>query len=81
MAIEPFAFVDWAKAWIDDGGLNPDPRSVLTAGAGVRGRLADKLDFGVTLAAPLRRAGYQTERSDPRVLFTLTARSLPWGDR
>lgn len=81
VAIEPFAFADWAKAWIDDGGTNPDPRAVLTAGAGVRGRWRDQFDFGVTFAAPLRRAGYQTERSDPRVLFTLTARLLPWGDR
>jgi hemolysin activation/secretion protein len=80
-AFEPFGFVDWAKAWVDDGGVNPDPRSVLTAGAGFRGRWADKLDFGVIFAAPLQRAGYLTERSDPRVLFTLTARLLPWGDR
>ena len=80
-ALEPFGFVDWAKAWLDDGGTNPDPRAVLTAGAGVRGRWRDQFDFGVTFAAPLKRAGFQTERSDPRVLFTLTARLLPWGDR
>ncbi|MCT2557465.1 ShlB/FhaC/HecB family hemolysin secretion/activation protein [Tsuneonella sp. YG55] len=80
LAIEPFAFVDWARAWLDDGGVNPDPRGVLTAGAGVRGRWKDRFDFGLTFAAPLRRAGYQTERSDPRLLFTLTARLLPWGD-
>lgn len=80
-AFEPFAFLDWADAWLDDGGVNPDPLAVLTAGAGVRGRWADHLDFGLTFAAPLQRAGYQLERSDPRVLFTLTARLLPWGDR
>lgn len=81
LALEPFGFLDWGKAWLDDGGLNPDPRAVLTAGAGVRGRWGNALDFGVTFAAPLQRAGYQTERSDPRVLFTLAARLLPWGDR
>ncbi len=80
IALEPFAFVDWGKAWLDDGGVNPDPRSVLTSGAGVRGRWGDRLDFGLTFAAPLQRAGYQTQRSDPRVLLTLTARVLPWGD-
>lgn len=79
IALEPFAFLDWARAWLDDGGVNPDPRSVLTTGAGVRGRWGDRFDFGVTFAAPLQRAGYQTERSDPRVLFTLTAQLLPWG--
>lgn len=81
IALEPFVFLDWGKAWLDDGGVNPDPRSVLTTGAGLRGRWGDLFDFGLTFAAPLQRAGYQTERSDPRVLFTLTARLLPWGDR
>ena len=79
-ALEPFVFLDWAKAWLDDGGVNPDPRSVLTSGAGVRGRWRDRFDFGLVFAAPLRRAGYQTERSDPRLLLTVTARLLPWGD-
>jgi hypothetical protein len=35
----------------------------------------------VTFAAPLQRAGYQTKRGPARLLFTLTARLLPWGDR
>ncbi len=81
MALEPFAFLDWARAWLDDGGVNPDPRGVLTTGAGVRGRWSNRFDFGLTFAAPLQRAGYQTVRSDPRVLLTVTARLLPWGDR
>jgi hemolysin activation/secretion protein len=80
-AFEPFVFLDYAKAWIHDRGVNPDPRDVLTAGAGVRGRWGDHLDFGVTFAAPLQRAGYQTKRGPARLLFTLTARLLPWGDR
>ena len=80
-AFEPFVFVDLARAWIDDDKLNPDPRDVLTAGAGVRGRWGDRFDFGLTFAAPLKRAGYQLERSDPRILFTIAARLLPWGDR
>ncbi len=80
-AFEPFVFVDWAKAWIDDDRLNPDPRDVLTTGAGVRARWGDHFDMGLTFAAPLKRAGYQLERSDPRVLFTISARLLPWGDR
>jgi hypothetical protein len=47
----------------------------------VRGRWGEHLDFGLTFAAPLKRAGYQLERSDPRLLFTIAARLLPWGDR
>ena len=80
-AFEPFVFVDWARAWINDNYLNPDPRDVLTAGGGVRARWGEHFDFGVTMAAPLQRAGYQLQRSDARLLLTLTARLLPWGDR
>ncbi|MGZ5793047.1 MAG: ShlB/FhaC/HecB family hemolysin secretion/activation protein [Croceibacterium sp.] len=80
LAFEPFVFVDYAKAWIHDHGANPDQRDVLTAGAGVRGRWGDHLDFGLTLASPLERAGYQTKRGPTRLLFTLTAHLLPWGD-
>jgi hemolysin activation/secretion protein len=80
-AFEPFVFLDYAKAWIHDHGVNPDPRDVLTVGAGVRGRWGDRADFGVTFAAPLQRAGYQAKRGPARLLFTLTVRLLPWGDR
>jgi hemolysin activation/secretion protein len=79
-AFEPFVFADWAKAWIDDKRINPDPRALLSAGAGVRARWGNQLDLGLTFAAPLKRAGYQLERSDPRLLLTLAVRLLPWGD-
>lgn len=80
-AFEPFLFLDYATAWYEDNGLTPPPLDVLTAGAGVRGRWGDHFDFGATLAAPLKRAGYQTHTGDVRLLFTLTARVLPWGER
>lgn len=80
LAIEPFVFLDIARAWLDDSLGAPDPRNVLSVGGGVRGHWRDRIDFGVTFAAPLKRAGYQTSRPDPRVLFTITARLLPWGD-
>ena len=80
-AFEPFAFVDYAKAWVDDEALAPDPRHLLSAGGGVRARWGDRADFGVTVAFPLERAGYQTEKGDARLLFTVTTRLLPWGDR
>jgi len=35
----------------------------------------------VTLAVPLERAGFLAARPDPRLLFTLTTRLLPWGER
>jgi hemolysin activation/secretion protein len=81
LAFEPFLFADYATAWLKDRGLAPRPRDVLTGGVGVRGRWGDRFDFGATLAAPLKRAGYQTHKGDVRLLFTLTARVLPWGER
>lgn len=81
LAFEPFAFVDYAKGWIHDRGLNPDPRDVLTAGGGLRARWSDHFDAALTVAAPLQRAGYQAERGPARLLFTITARFVPWGDR
>ena len=81
LALEPFVFVDYAKAWVDDAAAAPDPRPVLSAGGGLRGRWGDRLDFGGVLAVPLERAGFQTARPDPRLLFTVTARLLPWGEQ
>ncbi|HEY6816705.1 MAG TPA: ShlB/FhaC/HecB family hemolysin secretion/activation protein [Croceibacterium sp.] len=80
-AFEPFVFLDVARGWIDNAAGLPDPRRVLSTGAGLRARWGDKLDLGVVLAFPLEPAGYQTETPDPRVLLTLNTRLLPWGDR
>jgi hemolysin activation/secretion protein len=80
-AFEPFVFVDYARGWIHDHGLNPDPRDVVTAGGGVRARWSDHVDASLTAAVPLQRAGYQTKRGPARLLFTITARLVPWGDR
>jgi len=81
LAFEPFVFLDYATAWLEDQPLTPTPRDLMTAGAGVRGRWGDHFDFGATVAAPLKRAAYQTKTGDVRLLFTLTARVLPWGGR
>ena len=78
LAFEPFAFLDVARTWIDNAAAGPDPRRVLSAGAGLRGRWGDKLDFGLLVAVPLEPAGFQAETPDPRVLFTITTRLLPW---
>ena len=80
LALEPFAFLDVAKAWVhnDAGGL--DPHRVLSAGGGIRARWGDRADFGLVLAVPLERAGFQASRGDLRVLSTVTVRLLPWGE-
>jgi len=79
-AFEPFVFADFAKAWTHDAAGAPDPRRVISAGGGLRARWGDRLDAGVVLAVPLERAGFQAKQPDARLLFTVTARLLPWGD-
>lgn len=79
LALEPFVFLDLARTWVDDDVPVADPRSVRTAGGGLRARWGDRADFSVLLAVPLARAGYQTARADPRLLFSVTTRLLPWG--
>src|SRR5690606_37026433 len=80
-AFEPFVFLDLAKAWVDNSAGAPDPHRVMSAGGGLRGRWGDRIDFGVVLAVPLERAGFLAARPDPRLLFTITARLLPWGEQ
>ncbi|HKT85527.1 MAG TPA: ShlB/FhaC/HecB family hemolysin secretion/activation protein [Novosphingobium sp.] len=77
IAVQPFAFLDAAWAWRRDDGAD-DPRTAYTAGGGLRARWGDKLDANLTLAVPLKRAGFQQQRGDVRVLFTIRARLWPW---
>jgi len=79
-AFEPFVFLDYAKAWLDDAAGGIDPHHVVSAGGGIRGRWGDRADFALTLAVPLDRAGFQTATPDPRLLFTITTRLLPRGE-
>lgn len=78
MAIQPYAFLDAAWAWNNDDGLTDDPRKVFSAGGGVRLRWGNHIDANLLIAAPLRRAGFQTSKGDVRALFTIRARLAPW---
>lgn len=81
LALEPFVFLDYAKAWLDKAAGTARPRAVLSSGGGVRARWGDLADLSLLLAVPLKRAGYQAVREGPRLLFTLTSRLLPWRKR
>lgn len=81
LVFQPYAFLDAAWAWANDGGVTRDPARVPSAGGGVRLRWGDRIDANLLLAAPLERAGLQARRGDVRVLFTLAARLLPWSQR
>ncbi|WP_447764571.1 ShlB/FhaC/HecB family hemolysin secretion/activation protein [Sphingopyxis panaciterrae] len=72
-AIQPFAFFDAGWVWNKDrafAGLNP--QKLYSAGGGVRVAYGDVARVDVTLAVPLNRAGFLTERPDPRLLVSLT---------
>lgn len=76
LALQPYAFLDAAWAWRNDS-LTNDPQSAYTAGGGLRARWGNRLDANLVLAVPLKRAGFQQERGDVRVLFTIRARLWP----
>lgn len=78
IALQPFAFLDAAWTWTHDGTPNDARHSAYTAGGGMRARWGDRLDADLSLAVPLKRAGFQSERGDVRFLFTIRARFVPW---
>lgn len=77
LAVLPYAFVDAAWAWSNDGGLTGDPRRALTAGGGARIAWGDRIESNIMLAFPLERVGTQARRGDVRLLFSLAARIAP----
>lgn len=80
IALQPFVFFDQARTWVNDDRAFRDPANVYSIGAGVRGRYGNHADFGLTLAVPLAKAGYQTKKGPARVLFTFSTRLLSWGN-
>ncbi|WP_336957865.1 ShlB/FhaC/HecB family hemolysin secretion/activation protein [Sphingobium aquiterrae] len=79
LSLQPYAFFDAAWMWNRDSSFNGlDPQKLTSAGGGVRGMWGNRARFDLTVAAPLRRAGFQTERGDVRVLFSITAQLVPW---
>ncbi len=78
---QPFGFFDAAWVWNDDRPSDFDPQRLFSVGGGIRSTLSDRARLDMTLAVPLRRAGFQTERGDVRFLISLTTRLLPWGAR
>lgn len=73
LAVQPYAFLDAARAWRHGS----DGQSAYSAGGGLRARWGGAIDANLSLAVPLRRAGFQQERGDVRVLFTIRARLWP----
>lgn len=79
IALQPYAFLDAGWTWTNDDALTPDPRRAVSAGGGLRARLGTRLDANVVAAFPVDRSNFfYPQQEDVRVLFTLTARLLPW---
>lgn len=79
VAIQPYAFLDAGWAWINNGGLTPDPRRAISAGGGLRARWGNRFDANIVAAFPVDRSNFlYPQQDDVRVLFTLTARLVPW---
>ncbi|WP_380873476.1 hypothetical protein ACFB49_41710 [Sphingomonas sp. DBB INV C78] len=79
IALQPFLFVD--AAWVWNKNVAGDPQKLTSVGGGVRASLSNRLRLDMALAVPTRKAGFQTEKGDARLLISLTTRLFPWGDR
>ena len=78
-AVQPFLFTDAAWAWNEDPSRRPlNPDRLWSAGGGVRFAYGGGMQGNLTVAVPLERPDLAPDRGDVRVLFSLTARLLPW---
>jgi hemolysin activation/secretion protein len=78
LAVQPYVFVDRATVWNEDVQTVGGRQTLTSVGGGVRAVYGDRGQLDVVLAAPLDRAGLQTERGDVRLLVSLTTRLWPW---
>ncbi|HYI40793.1 MAG TPA: ShlB/FhaC/HecB family hemolysin secretion/activation protein [Allosphingosinicella sp.] len=79
LAWQAFAFLDGAR--VGEAGRIPvlaGGRTLASTGAGLRAALGDGARLEAVLAVPLKRAGLQGERGDPRLLLSFTTRLWPW---
>ncbi|WP_164115406.1 ShlB/FhaC/HecB family hemolysin secretion/activation protein [Sphingorhabdus sp. Alg239-R122] len=78
-AIQPYVFFDAAWVWNEDAAFDGlDPQSLYSAGGGVRANIRNGARIDATLAVPLKKAGFQTQRGDVRFLISLTMQLAPW---
>jgi hemolysin activation/secretion protein len=79
VAIQPYAFLDAGWAWTNNNALTPDPRRAISAGGGLRARWGNHIDANVVAAFPVDRSNFAyPQQDDVRILFTVTARLVPW---
>jgi hemolysin activation/secretion protein len=82
LALEPFVFLDAARVWNADRIFPvPGPHSLASVGGGLRALFGEAARLEAVIAVPLKRAGIDNERPDPRFLLSFTARLWPWSLR
>jgi hemolysin activation/secretion protein len=80
--IQPFVFTDAALTWIkSQPGVATDRDGIISLGGGLHAALNNRFRLDATVAVPMRAAGAQTHRHDPRFLISLSTKLWPWGAR
>lgn len=73
IGLNPFVFFDAAKIWNKDQSFSgQDGQHLYSAGAGLRAGLSPLGRIDISYAVPLTRAGFLTERPDPRLLLSFS---------
>ncbi|MDE1467286.1 ShlB/FhaC/HecB family hemolysin secretion/activation protein [Aurantiacibacter sp. D1-12] len=75
---QPYVFTDLAWTDNEDAGLFDPTDELWSAGAGIRFVRGANVQGDVSVAVPLRRLDSTGERPGFRILFSITARLLPW---
>jgi hemolysin activation/secretion protein len=79
VAWQPYAFTDAAWAWNRDPSRRPgNPDRLWSVGGGVRAVWGGRLQGDLSVAVPLEKPDLSLDRGGVRVMFSLTARLLPW---
>ena len=82
LAWQIYSFTDASRVWNKDVALVlPNPQRLISAGGGVRLAYGGRINLDIGGAFPLRKAGAQLQRADPRLLMNLTIKLAPWGNR
>ncbi|WP_298334490.1 ShlB/FhaC/HecB family hemolysin secretion/activation protein [uncultured Erythrobacter sp.] len=76
VAVQPFAFVDYAEVSVNN--VADDRDSITSVGGGVRMAIGRQALFDLFAAVPLERPDLAASRGDVRILGTLTIQLEPW---
>lgn len=76
IAVQTFAFFDLLA--VSTKNVSGDPQTITSVGGGVRATFGQRASLDVFGAVPLKRAPFQVDRGDFRLLMSLTLRLAPW---